>query len=64
MKVQEEKSISCSIAEGGIILFSSRTPHASFPNKSNKNRPAYLCQYSSEPITPKGSNTKFRGKLI
>jgi len=64
MKVQEEKSISCSIAEGGIILFSSRTPHASYPNKSNKNRPAYLCQYSSEPITPKGSNTKLRGKLI
>ena len=65
MKVQEEKSISCSIDEGGMILFSSRTPHASYPNKSNKNRPAYLCQYSSEPIIPSpGSNIKFRAELI
>ena len=47
MKVEEEKSISCTIEEGGLVLFSSRTPHASFPNKSNKNRPAYLCQYLS-----------------
>ena len=65
MKVQEEKSISCTIEEGGLVLFSSRTPHASFPNKSNKNRPAYLCQYSSEPIIPPpGSNKKFRAELI
>ena len=65
MKVQEEKSISCIIEEGGLVLFSSRTPHASFPNKSNKNRPAYLCQYSSEPIIPPpGSNKKFRAELI
>ena len=65
MKVEEEKSISCTIEEGGLVLFSSRTPHASFPNKSNKNRPAYLCQYSSEPILPPpGSNKKFRAELI
>ena len=65
MKVEEEKSISCTIEEGGLVLFSSRTPHASFPNKSKKNRPAYLCQYSSEPILPPpGSNKKFRAELI
>ena len=65
MKVEEEKSISCTIEEGGLVLFSSRTPHASFPNKSNKNRPAYLCQYSSEPIMPPpGSNKIFRAELI
>ena len=65
MEVDESKTITCSIKEGGIILFSSRTPHASYPNKSNQNRPAYLCQYSSEPIIPPiGSNKKFRAELI
>ena len=32
--VEEEKSISCFVDEGSMILFSSRTPHASYPNKS------------------------------
>jgi len=65
MEVDESKTVTCSIDEGGIILFSSRTPHASYPNKSDQNRPAYLCQYSSEPIIPPvGSNKKFRAELI
>jgi len=65
MEVDESKTMTCSIKEGGVILFSSRTPHASFPNKSDKHRPAYLCQYSSEPIIPPiGSNKKFRAELI
>ena len=65
MEVKEEKSITCSVNEGSIILFSSMTPHSSYPNKSQKNRPAYLCQYSSEPILPPpGSNKKFRSELI
>ncbi len=63
--VEEEKSISCFVDEGSMILFSSRTPHASYPNKSKKSRPAYLCQYSSEPILPPpNSNKKFRAELI
>lgn len=65
MEVDESKAVTCSIDEGGIILFSSRTPHASYPNKSDQNRPAYLCQYSSEPIIPPvGSHKKFRAELI
>ena len=65
MEVDESKTVTCSMDEGGIILFSSRTPHASYPNKSDQNRPAYLCQYSSEPIIPPvGSNKKFRAELI
>ncbi len=65
MEVDESKTMTCSIKEGGVILFSSRTPHASYPNKSDKHRPAYLCQYSSEPIIPPiGSNKKFRAELI
>jgi len=65
MKVDEDKAITCSVKEGRIVLFSSKTPHASYPNKSDKDRPAYLCQYSSEPmIPPPGSNKKFRAELI
>ena len=65
MEVDESKTITCAIKEGGVILFSSRTPHASYPNKSDQNRPAYLCQYSSELIIPPiGSNKKFRTELI
>ena len=65
IKVEEERSISCFVNEGSMILFSSRTPHASYPNKSKKNRPAYLCQYSSEPILPPtNSDKKFRAELI
>ena len=65
MEVDESKTITCAIKEGGVILFSSRTPHASYPNKSDQKRPAYLCQYSSELIIPPiGSNKKFRTELI
>ena len=65
MEVDENKTITCAIKEGGVILFSSRTPHASYPNKSDQKRPAYLCQYSSELIIPPiGSNKKFRTELI
>ncbi len=65
MEVDESKTISCIVNEGSIILFSSRTPHASYPNKSDEDRPAYLCQYSSEPIIPPlGSNKKFRAEVL
>ena len=65
IEVDEQSTISCELNEGDAVLFSSKTPHASYSNLSDKNRPAYLCQYSSEPIIPpEGSNKKFRSELI
>ena len=54
MNVEESDAITCEVEEGDIVAFSSRTPHSSYPNKTNKNRIAYLCQYTCEKIAPAG----------
>lgn len=51
-----EKGIPAIVKAGDIVCFSSLTLHRSGHNKTNKNRRAYLAQYSSTPITlPDGS---------
>ena len=48
--VDNNKKLDICVKAGTIILFSSLTPHSSGANKTNKNRIAYLSQYSAENI--------------
>ena len=50
IKVNEKKAIQLCVSAGTIVIFSSLTPHSSSANITNKNRKAYLSQYSSENI--------------
>ena len=53
------------LEEGDLLIFPAYLPHSVEENKSDEDRPAYLCQYSSEPIIPPlGSNKKFRAELL
>ena len=50
IKVNNDKKLDICVKAGTLVLFSSLTPHSSGANKTNKNRKAYLSQYSSENI--------------
>ena len=50
IKVNNKKKLDICVKAGTIVLFSSLTPHSSGANKTDKNRIAYLSQYSSENI--------------
>jgi len=50
IKVNNKKKLDICAKAGTIVLFSSLTPHSSGANKTDKNRIAYLSQYSSENI--------------
>jgi len=50
IKGNNKKKLDICVKAGTIVLFSSLTPHSSGANKTDKNRIAYLSQYSSENI--------------
>jgi len=50
IKVNNDKKLDICVKAGTLVIFSSLTPHSSGANKTNKNRKAYLSQYSSENI--------------
>ena len=50
IKVNNNKKLDICVKAGTLVLFSSLTPHSSCANQTNKNRKAYLSQYSSENI--------------